>query len=70
MTTGREEGEEEEGALAVRANMDVALLLRGRGWRGLERRLGEVGVATANEGRRGVASTYSHERNKKSDNVL
>ena len=47
-----------------------AEFLRGRGWRGLERRLGEGGVATANEGRRGVASSYSHERNKKSDNVL
>ena len=40
-----------------------AEFLRGRGWRGLERRLGEGGVATANEGRRGVASAYSHEQN-------
>ena len=39
-----------------------AEFLRGRGWRGLERRLGEGGVATANEGRRGVASAYSHEK--------
>ena len=38
-----------------------AEFLRGRGWRGLERRLGEGGVATANEGRKGVASAYSHE---------
>ncbi|CAI8016030.1 2-(3-amino-3-carboxypropyl)histidine synthase subunit 2 [Geodia barretti] len=62
------EREGEEGAVALRASMDVALpnstgaeFLRGRGWKGLERRLGEGGVATANEGRRGVASAYSHE---------
>ena len=38
-----------------------AEFLSGRGWRGLERRLGEGGVVTATEGRRGVASAYSHE---------
>jgi diphthamide biosynthesis protein 2 len=63
------EREGEEGAVALRANMDVVLpnstgaeFLRGRGWKGLERRLGEGGVATANEGIRGVASAYSHEQ--------
>ena len=38
-----------------------AEFLSGRGWRGLERRLGEGDVTTAQEGRRGVASKYSHE---------
>ena len=39
----------------------AAEFLSGRGWKGLERRLGEGGVASAAEGRRGVASAYSHE---------
>ena len=50
--------------LVVKISMVItgAEFLRGRGWKGLERRLGEGGVATANEGRRGVASAYSHEQ--------
>ena len=37
------------------------IYLTGRSWKGLEKRLGEVGVVSAVEGRRGVASAYSHE---------
>ena len=39
----------------------VAEFLTGRSWKGLEKRLGEGGVVSAVEGRRGVASAYSHE---------
>ena len=42
--------------------MFPAEFLSGRGWKGLEQRLGEGGVATAMEGKRGVASSYSHEQ--------
>ena len=41
--------------------MSSAEFLSGRGWKGLERRLGEGGVVSAAEGKRGVASAYSHE---------